>query len=347
MKFNTSNPSGVARNNAILISAFSLLLFLLHAYLAGITIKAWVYISGAVLIFAFSYFFIEYSVTSFISDKIRIIYKTIRTSKLPRDTDKSFRNSTIESVNREVLEWSENNKKEIEELKKMERYRREFLGNVSHELKTPIFNIQGYVLTLLDGGLEDPAINRLYLQRAEKSVNRLIALVEDLEKISQLESGELQMDFIRFDIVALTRDVIEFLDIKIKKKRSTVYFSQHYDKPLLVKADRERIREVLINLLDNALKYGKKDSRIKISFFDMDSRILTEVADNGPGIENSELPRVFERFYRVDKARTSKKGGSGLGLAIVKHIIEAHNETINVRSSVGVGTTFGFTLPKG
>ncbi|HLO90497.1 MAG TPA: ATP-binding protein [Lentimicrobium sp.] len=347
MKFNTSNASGLARNNAIMIAAFSVLVILVISLASHLYIPVWAYIVFALLLFAFSYFSIQYSVTKFISEKIRIIYKTIRTSKLPKGTDNVFTKSSIESVNREVLEWSENKRKEIEELKKMERYRREFLGNVSHELKTPIFNIQGYILTLLDGGLEDPSINMLYLQKTEKSINRMIALVEDLEKISQLESGELQMNFIKFDVVNLCREVIDFLEMKSKKKKATIYFAQPYEKPIMVIGDKERIKEVLINLIDNSIKYGKaKDTRIKISFFDMDNSILIEIADNGQGIENEELPRIFERFYRIDKARSREKGGSGLGLAIVKHIIEAHEETINVRSTLGVGTTFGFTLRK-
>lgn len=347
MRFNRSNSAALARNNAIIISVFTLIVSIFLTLGADIKIPLWVYATGTVLLFTFSYYVIEYSVTKFISEKIRVIYKTIRTSKLPRETDISFKKSSIESVNQEVMEWSENKKREIEELKRMEQYRREFLGNVSHELKTPIFNILGYVTTLLDGGLDDPSINKEYLERTEKSINRMISLVEDLEKISQLESGELQMIHNRFDIIALTKEVIEFLEIKTRKKETNIYFAQPYDKPYMVLADRERIKEVLINLIDNAIKYGKeKDGRIKVSFYDMDTNILVEVTDNGPGIESTELPRIFERFFRVDKGRSREEGGSGLGLAIVKHIIEAHDETVNVRSTPGVGTTFGFTLKK-
>lgn len=347
MRFNSSSPASVARNNAAMIAVVSLIVIASAGFISGAKIPFWLMVVAAFTISVFAWITIYFSVTTFISEKIRIIYKTIRTSKLPRGTDKAFTKSSIDQVNQEVLEWSENKKKEIEELKKMAQYRRDFLGNVSHELKTPIFNIQGYVLTLLDGGLDDPAINKQYLERTEKSINRMIALVEDLEKISRLESGELQMNLNKFDIVALSREVIEFLEIKTKKKKTSITIYPSYDKPHMVLADRERIREVLINLLDNSIKYGKsKDSRIKLSFFDMDTNILVEVTDNGPGIESSELPRIFERFYRVDKARSREKGGSGLGLAIVKHIIEAHEETINVRSTTGVGTTFGFTLKK-
>jgi two-component system, OmpR family, phosphate regulon sensor histidine kinase PhoR len=347
MKFNSSNPASVARNNAAMIAVVSFIVFAAVALISGVKIQLWLMIIAAFVISVFAWITVYLSVTTFISEKIRIIYKTIRTSKLPRGTDKAFTRSSLDLVNQEVMEWSENKKKEIEELKKMAQYRRDFLGNVSHELKTPIFNIQGYVLTLLDGGLDDPAINKQFLERTEKSINRMISLVEDLEKISQLESGELQMNVSKFDIVALSRDVIEFLEIKTNNKKTTVSLFPTYDKTHMVLADKERIKEVLINLLDNAIKYGKpKETKIKLSFFDMDTNILVEVTDNGPGIESSELPRIFERFYRVDKARSREKGGSGLGLAIVKHIIEAHDETISVRSTTGVGTTFGFTLKK-
>jgi two-component system phosphate regulon sensor histidine kinase PhoR len=253
----------------------------------------------------------------------------------------------IEDVNTEVENWEKGHEEEITKFKELEKYRREFIGNVSHELKTPIFNIQGYIQTLLDGGLDDPKINKTFLKRADKSVNRMIAIVEDLETISELESYELKMDYQDFDIVDLTKDVVEFLEINAKKKKAKIYFRDDYDKPIMVKADIKRIRQVLINLIENSLKYGREeDGRTKISFFDMDENILIEVSDNGGGISEKDLPRVFERFYRTDKARSRKKGGTGLGLAIVKHIIEAHNQTINVRSYPGVGSTFGFTLKK-
>lgn len=302
----------------------------------------------SLLIFGFAYYVIHYTLDRLINDKIHVIYKSIRNLKVTPDSEKHFKKTTLETVNREVSEWSELKKKEIEELHRMAKYRREFLGNVSHELKTPIFNIQGYVLTLLDGGLDDATINKEYLLRTEKSINRLIAIVEDLEKISQFESGELQLNLSRFDIIALAREVIDFMEIKIRKRNMSVVFAQSYDKPLLVSADRERIREILINLIDNSIKYGNPDTgRTKLSFFDMDENILVEVTDNGAGIDPTDLPRIFERFYRVDKGRSRQQGGSGLGLAIVKHIIEAHNQTINVRSTQGVGTTFAFTLKKG
>ena len=250
-------------------------------------------------------------------------------------------------MNQQVVKWAEDKKEEIEELKKLEEYRREFLGNVSHELKTPIFNIQGYVLTLLDGGLDDPEINREYLLRTEKSINRMINIVEDLESISKLESGELKLMPERFDIILLVKEVFEFLERVAKKNQIKLAFDKNYDKPAIVNADKEKIRQVLINLVDNSLKYGNKGGLSKVSLFDMDENILIEVTDDGIGVTQHDIPRLFERFYRTDKGRSREQGGTGLGLSIVKHIIEAHRQTINVRSTIGIGTTFAFTLKKG
>ncbi len=346
MKVNFSEPVNLSFVIALAMALFMLAALIVLGLLSGFYLSTWAYVILSLLTFAFAFGIVSFLVKRFLIEKIRLIYKTIRTSKSTKDDKKDKVLPSLDKVNKEVIEWTENKKREIEELKRMATYRREFLGNVSHELKTPIFNIQGYVLTLLDGGLDDPTINKQYLLRTEKSINRMIALVEDLEKISQLESGELQLNHSKFDVSALSRDVIEFLEIKTRKKKVSITFPQP-EKPYFVSADRERTREVLINLIDNSIKYGNSNhAETKISFFDMDKHILIEISDNGPGIEISELPRIFERFYRVDKARSRELGGSGLGLAIVKHIIEAHEETINVRSSPGVGTTFAFTLRK-
>ncbi len=245
-----------------------------------------------------------------------------------------------------MLKWVQDKKEEIDKLKESEIYRREFVGNVSHELKTPIFNIQGYILTLLEGGMDDPDINKEYLIRAEKNINRMISIVEDLETISQLESGQLKLQIEKFDIVLLVKEVIETLEIKAKKKSIKINFETNYILPILVFADRERIRQVLVNLIDNSIKYNNVEGTTKIGFFDMDENILIEVEDNGIGIPPDHISRIFERFYRVDKSRSRDQGGSGLGLAIVKHIIDAHNQNINVKSTNGIGTNFAFTLKK-
>ncbi len=278
------------------------------------------------LMFLVLFFLLNHSINRFIFEKIKIIYKTIHNFQVSQDLDhKSRINETLDNVNEQVVEWGKQQKKEIDDLKELAVYRREFLGNVSHELKTPIFNIQGYVLTLLDGGLDDPQINKNYLIRTEKSINRMIAIVEDLEAISQLESGTLKLNFSVFNIVDHTREIIEFMEIKAKKRKAEIRFDKKYDKPILVEADKKRIRQVLINLIDNSIKYCKEDERqTTLSFYNMDKTVLIEVADNGLGIDQENIPRIFEGFYRTDKGRSREGGGTGLGLAIVKHIIEAH-----------------------
>lgn len=298
-------------------------------------------------VFVVSYFIYRFFLERFIYDRIKLLYKTIHILKSPRQEAPFFHEQDMmNNAEDDVIKWAQAKKEEIDQLQKSETYRREFVGNVSHELKTPIFNIQGYILTLLDGGMEDPSVNKLYLERAEKNINRMISIVEDLEVISQLESGELILHQEAFDIIALTKEVFESLEIKTKRKNITLYFGDSYPTPIWVMADKNRLRQVITNLLENSIKYSNENGRTKISFFDMDENILVEIADNGIGIDVNHLPRIFERFYRVDKSRSREQGGSGLGLAIVKHIIEAHSQTIHVRSKLGIGTTFGFTLKK-
>lgn len=289
-----------------------------------------------------------YSMNSFIFDRIKPIYKTIHSvnfaeDKLRRDLDEK---DIIEDVQNDVMVWARRKTREISQLRQLEKYRREFLGNVSHELKTPIFNIQGYVLTLLDGGLEDKNINRLYLERTEKSVNRLISIVNDLESISRLESGELKPEYAAFNLVKLIDEVFEDHEIMASERKISLKFARPQDKPLKVMADRKRIQEVLNNLIVNSIKYGRQGGRTTVDFHDMEDHILVEISDNGIGISEKDLPRIFERFYRTDKSRSREMGGTGLGLSIVKHIIEAHNQSINVQSEPGRGTSFAFTLKK-
>lgn len=330
---------------ASFITAFVAVLLLLLWLLYGIA-PLWLIISLSAVLFVFSYLLSKYAIERFIYQKIKLIYKTIHNFRSSK-ANKTDKTDSLDNVNESVLEWGAHQRTEIEELKKMAAYRREFLGNVSHELKTPIFNIQGYVLTLLDGGLEDETINKEYLLRTERSINRLIAIVEDLEEISKLESGELKLIMQRFDIADLSREVVEFLEMKARKNNASVTIENQFEKPIFIKADKKRMRQVLINLIENAIKYGNKEqSKILVRFFDMDKNYLIEIKDNGPGISEENLPRVFERFYRTDKGRSRDQGGTGLGLAIVKHIIEAHNQTITVRSKLGQGTTFAFTLSK-
>jgi len=306
-------------------------------------------IIGLVLFFLIAFYIIQFAIHRFILEKIRPIYKII--DFVPQKGKEVKLNLTpgfveLSDVEQDVENWAQNQLQEIERLKELERYRKDFVGNVSHELKTPIFNIQGYILTLLEGGLEDPNINKLYLTRTEKSIDRMISIVEDLESINKLETGELKPNFSVFDIVKIAEDVIEMEQRLAKERRIWLTFADKPEKPLMVKADRKRIIEVLTNLVVNGLKYGKKNGFVKIGFYDFDDKIMIEVSDNGIGIDKKDLSRVFERFYRVDKSRSREQGGTGLGLSIVKHIIEAHNQTINVQSVLNEGTTFTFTLEK-
>ncbi|MEY4110508.1 MAG: hypothetical protein RLZZ46_863 [Bacteroidota bacterium] len=252
----------------------------------------------------------------------------------------------LRAARQDMMTWAIERRKEIEQLKKMETYRKEFVGNVSHELKTPIFNIQGYIYTLLDGGMEDPSINRDYLERASRSVERMITIVEDLDVISQMESGELLPYLEKTDLVTLVLDVFKAQDIKARDKKVELKFDKAYDK-VYVMADKGLIRQVFTNLIVNSIKYGKVNGTTVVSFSELKDVVRIEVEDNGMGISRAHLPRIFERFYRVDKGRSREHGGTGLGLAIVKHIVEAHHQTIDVRSIEGESTCFSFTLQKG
>ena len=296
-----------------------------------------------------SYFIFSYILRIFIYRKIKLIYKTISSSKNSKEKalEKVIPNEDIlANVGKEVIEWQQNRTDEIAELKRMENFRKEFLGNVSHELKTPLFNIQGYIHTLIDGAHADPDVNINYLQRAAKSAERLCLIVEDLESISKLESGELHLEQRTFDINELFHDVFESAELRAKEMNIQLDFKEGSEDSVYVYADKERIRQVVSNLIVNSIKYGRKGGKTMVGFYDMDENILIEITDNGIGIDPEHLPRVFERFYRVDKSRSREQGGTGLGLAIVKHIIEAHHQNINVRSTYGIGTTFTFTLKK-
>ena len=297
-------------------------------------------------IFGLNFLVVRFFIEKYVFRKVKLIYKLIYDSKKDKGSD-DINKESLEDVNTKVIEWAENTKKEIATLKSLEEYRKNYVGNISHELKTPIFSIQAYLYTLLDGGLYDENINRDYLKRAVENTVRLQNIVEDLESITSLESGQVQLEFRRFDIRELVQSIMKDLKSLSKKKRINVRFKEGASNPYFVIADKDSIRQVLTNLIVNSIKYGREGGSTKISFYDMETEILTEVSDNGFGIDEKHLKHVFDRFYRVDSSRSRKQGGSGLGLSIVKHIIEAHDQTINVRSSVNIGSTFGFTLKKG
>ncbi|MGB0165696.1 MAG: sensor histidine kinase [Luteibaculum sp.] len=295
-----------------------------------------------------SFFLIAFFIQQFIVAKIRLIYKTIRSLKKESDElNLNFSKDLLKTVNREVIDWADDKRKEIEVLKEKENFRREFIGNLAHEIKTPIFAIQGYVLTLLEGGMNDPRINKKFLEKASRSVERMVAMIEDLDSISQLESGQLKLNLEDFDIVSLAQDIMDSLEMRSKEHNVKLKFSKKYDKPIYVHADPNRVGQVISNLLVNSINYSKSEGgETEIRFFDIDEDVLIEVADNGIGIDRQDIPRIFERFFRVDKHRSRHTGGSGLGLSICKHIINAHGYTMDVRSTKGIGTTFLFPLKK-
>jgi len=330
--------------------AASLVIVLSVLDLAGLMpVPWWLPLIAGSVVFLAAYLIFSYYLKNYIYRKIKVIYKSIHQHKLTTAEKRDvvdMRVDIMDEVEKEVEEWAAKQEKEIEQLKTWQEYRRKFLGDISHELKTPIFNIQGYLETLLDGGLEDPNINRTYLQRAAKNVDRLNTIVEDLEIISRLESGELILDMQQFDIRSLTEEVFEDLEIKASARNIRLALKPGADQHFKVKADREYIRQVLMNLVSNSIKYGTKNGVTKVGFYDMDKNVLVEIADSGIGIPAEHLVHVFDRFYRVDKSRSREQGGSGLGLAIVKHIVEAHKQTIHVRSTINLGSTFGFTLSK-
>lgn len=297
-----------------------------------------------------SYIVFYYLIEKYIYSRIKLIYKLIHNLKLGRDLRDALGEhvsaNPIDDVEQEVKEWAKQKKTEIDELRKQEKFRRDFLSNISHEFKTPLFAIQGYIEALQDDDFDDRELARQFLDKASKNVDRLSYLIKDLDEISKLESGEIPINYSKFKINDLIKEVFESLEIKGSQYKIKLIFKQKYDDGIIVHADREKIRQVLVNLIDNSFKYGKEEGSTSVSIFVLHEQVLVEVTDDGIGIEEKFLPRLFERFYRTDTSRSRQIGGSGLGLAIVKHIIEAHQQTINVRSTEGLGSTFGFTLEK-
>jgi two-component system phosphate regulon sensor histidine kinase PhoR len=345
-----TTPKRLAIILSVILSLLAAALFLLFERIESKPYY-WFLVPAALIILIFvQYYVLRYSLERFIYSRIKLVYKSIHKQKLSKDDKKghiaSIHGDIIGKVNEEVENWANDRKEEIDELKKMELYRREFLGNVSHELKTPLFNLQGFILTLMDGGIHDPNVNIDFLNKSQKNIERMITIVEDLEVISRLETGEATPLLSSFSITVLAREVMEFLEPTATENQIKLLFAAEYNDNMIVSADKEKIRTVLTNLMLNSIKYGKDGGRTKVSFYDMDENYLIEISDNGVGIDEQHISRLFERFYRVDKHRSRAQGGSGLGLSIVKHIIEAHNQTINVRSAPGVGSTFSFTLKK-
>lgn len=342
-------PSQIAFFTSLFITMFASLLSVSFFLISQVSLPIWMYFAETIVIFIVANLVNYYYLERYIYRKIKLIYKTIREEKLSTQ-DKvitiDMNRNIMDDVEREVTEWASDQRREIDKYKAWAEYRRQFLGDISHELKTPIFNIQGYLHTLLDGGLYDKTINANYLQKAANNVDRLNTIVEDLESISRLESEELILEMRTFDIKKLTEEVFDDYEIRAANKNIKLEYKEGAGQNYRVRADRESIRQVLANLVSNSIKYGNLNGRTKVGFYDMDKYLLVEVADNGIGVGKEHLKHIFDRFYRVDKHRSRDQGGSGLGLAIVKHILEAHQQTIHVRSTPNIGSTFGFTLEK-
>lgn len=301
--------------------------------------------------FTLAYFVFYYFLKKFIDQRLKLIYKFIYATKAGRKEqffyDKILPQKTIDQVEHEVAQWAEKKSSELELLRVNEKFRKEFLSNLTHELRTPIFTVQGYVHTLLDGAIDDENVNRKFLRNASKGLDRLVHLASDLSQITELESGANPLVLTNFDLHHLVTDVYEELMLKAREKHITLKFKDDSKDVLMVHADRDKIRQALINIVENAIKYGNEKGTITTGFWDLDSdQTYIEISDDGIGIDEEHLSRIFERFYRTDKSRSSQIPGTGLGLAIVKHIIEAHNQILNVRSKVGVGSSFGFSLRK-
>ena len=297
------------------------------------------------IIFVLSFLIIQLRVRKLFFERVRQIYKD-----LEFESDSLIQTSVIDSdmnsFAKDLEEFVKLKRSEIESLKKEDLYRKEFVGNVAHELKTPLFSIEGYISNLLDGAMDDKELLKKYLKRAEKSVDRLTYIIKDLDLITQLESLTLKLQITSFDIVKLTEEIIEDLEISASKKNIKIIFNKIYDNEILVDADRNRIEQVLTNLITNSINYGSEKGTTEISFESDEENIMIKVNDNGEGISEENMPRLFQRFFRVDISRSRSQGGSGLGLAIVKHIIDAHNENIYVQSTVGIGSEFSFSLKK-
>lgn len=296
--------------------------------------------------FVLSYFVVYFFLESLLTSKIRLLYRVIHSNDSGyKGFDLDMNEDVLGEAEKEVMKWGKIKSEEIEKLKEQEEFRREFLGNLAHELKTPIFSIQGYILTLLEGGLEDEKMNRIFLERANKGVDRMTRLVEDLDTVTEIESGRIILHQSSINIVSLVQDVLDSFEIKAQRKKVNLSLLSDFDSKKVF-CDKDKIEQVLINLINNSINYGSENGFTKVKLFDAEDHVLIEIADDGIGISNEHLKRLFERFYRVDKSRARHAGGTGLGLSIVKHIVEAHQQKIGVRSELGKGSVFYFSLKK-
>ena len=346
MKINT--PFKFTVFCSLIVSVFSVLaVSIYNFYFHDVSLSVF----DCLLMFLF-FFIIVASITFllleiFINRKIRLLFQLVQNYKISSTDFKLNMNEDILSKSEvEILKLAKRNSSELVKLKSEEKFRREFIGNLAHELKTPIFSIQGYILTLLEGGLEDPSINKRFLKRALKGAERMNKIIIDLDMISRFESDRINMEIENNNIVEICQDIFESLELKAKENKITLRFAENYSNEILVSCDKDKIGQVMQNLIINAIKYSDPDTELVVRFTDVERNILIEIEDNGPGIDEKHISRLFERFYRVDKSRARNEGGTGLGLSIVKHIIEAHGHTVQVRSTEGKGSNFFFTLTK-
>jgi len=337
-------PKDVARQSSVFIGVLSSVAVIIVLSVSN-SLNLWaISIIVGVVLEELSYFVIYNAIEKYIDHRIQILYKTISKVKGGGDLTINMDEDVVELANQDVMEWAEGQIEEINLLRETDSFRKDFIGNLAHELKTPLFNIQGFILSLLEGGIDDPEINRKFLSKAEKNIDRMTSLLEDLDSISKIESGAMNIEMETVDIVELSSEIAENLDRKAKD--ANVQFKIREDEEFNVLCDPNKIGQVLSNLLVNSINYGVENGKTVVRFYDMGDNILIEVADDGIGINEEDLLRIYERFYRVDKSRSRHAGGSGLGLSIVKHIVEAHGGNLHVRSTLGTGTTFSFTLQK-
>ena len=349
MNFKNKKTYRFALISSLYITFFGTLLFgiLLYIFFERVSDKL-IYTSllFSSIIFIFSIVILQFRTEKFIYKRVKKLYDEI--SFLDSNSFlKQTRNTDLSEITSQVKQFAADKKLEIKTLTDREEYRREFIGNISHELKTPLFTVQGYISTLLDGAMKDKDIRKKYLERAEKGVERLVYIVEDLDLIAKLEMGDFNLENSEFDIVELIQNVFDLLEMQADKKNIILMFDRKYNKSIIVTADKEKIQQVLTNLIMNSIKYGKENGTTEAIIEDYNNeRIIVRIHDNGEGIEKQYIPRLFERFFRVDKSGARSEGGSGLGLSIVKHIVEGHDEKIIVNSVYGKGSEFSFTLKK-
>ena len=334
----------VALLAALVVAVIGGLLAGIAPDIAGSSLARWWPFLCALVVFGTAYGAFSIGIERFVHNRIKSLYRTVHELKRnrPKEGQAITTGDLLSKVNAEVAEWASERRTEIKELHEREKYRREFIGNLAHELKTPIFNIQGYILTLLEGGLEDEKVNRDFLDRASNGVDRLMKIVEDLDLIAKLESGVMDLRVARMDLHTAVKDTTEALEMPARNKG--VVLRNGVPAGTLVMGDRDRLEQVFINLMNNAINYGKAGGVCTITSYPLGNQVVVEVTDDGIGVSPEHLPRLFERFYRVGKSRARNEGGSGLGLAIVKHIVDAHGQSITVKSQEGKGTTFTFTL---